>query len=164
MSPVFAKRLPLLNKWNTPIDFGKKYNSKRILGDNKTWRGIIFGTVTGGIIGWIIYLAEPNLLVNISLNQYFSESDAIIVGASLGFGALFGDAVESFFKRQKKIKSGNSWFPFDQVDYILGGLVLVYPFFGLTSTLALQVLLIYFFLHLIISYIGYVVGLKDKPI
>ena len=37
----------------TPIDFGKNYNDgKRILGDGKTWRGLILGTLFGMIGGF----------------------------------------------------------------------------------------------------------------
>ena len=43
-----------------------------------------------------------------------------------GFGTGLGDLVKSFFKRRIGIKPGGVWPVFDQVDYILGFLVLTY--------------------------------------
>lgn len=164
MSPVFAKHIPPLNKWDTPLDFGKQYHSKRIFGNNKTWRGLLFGAIAGGFSSWIIYSAAPDLPANLSFNFVPSGASAFALGALLGFGALAGDAIESFFKRRRNIMSGNSWFPFDQIDYIIGGLIATLPFIGLNMEIAFRILLIYFFLHLVISYIGYLLGLKNKPI
>ncbi|MFW5902556.1 MAG: CDP-archaeol synthase, partial [archaeon] len=39
-----------------PLDNGKKYKGKRILGDGKTIRGTVFGIVCGFLVGLIIYL------------------------------------------------------------------------------------------------------------
>jgi CDP-2,3-bis-(O-geranylgeranyl)-sn-glycerol synthase len=43
---------------------------------------------------------------------------------SLCFGALLGDITESFFKRRVGKQRGEDWIPFDQLDFILGVLVL----------------------------------------
>ena len=79
-------------------------------------------------------------------------------------GALIGDAVESYFKRQRRIPSGQPWFPFDQTDYIIGGLLFSMPFAVLPVWLILWVFGLYFGLHLLSSYIGYRLGLKELPI
>jgi CDP-2,3-bis-(O-geranylgeranyl)-sn-glycerol synthase len=82
----------------------------------------------------------------------------------MGAGALIGDALESFFKRRAHVKPGHSWFPFDQLDYIVGGLVFLYPFARPSFAVVLWILFLYFGLHLIVSYIGYKLGFKNKPI
>lgn len=155
MSPVLVNRLPILRDWKTPIDLGKKVDGHRVLGDNKTWRGLAFGSFMGGVTGGLVYLVRH-------------DGDwivlAILIGAAMGLGALVGDAVESFFKRRRGIKPGNAWFPFDQIDYIIGGLIFVAPVGLLTPDLVAGVFLLYFVLHLVTSYVGYLVGLKDKPI
>jgi CDP-2,3-bis-(O-geranylgeranyl)-sn-glycerol synthase len=43
---------------------------------------------------------------------------------SISMGALFGDIVESFFKRRIGKERGESWYPFDQLDFVLGALIL----------------------------------------
>lgn len=159
MSPVFANHIPLLNRWNTPVDFGKKYRGKRLLGDNKRWRGIAFGTFVGIMTALIEFAIISRFIFS------FRTALAVAVsGALMGFGALAGDAIESFFKRQAGVKPGHSWFPFDQIDYIIGGLLMSYPVIGWPASLALTIFLLYFGLHIIVSYLGYLVGLKDKPI
>jgi CDP-2,3-bis-(O-geranylgeranyl)-sn-glycerol synthase len=82
----------------------------------------------------------------------------------LSFGALFGDMVKSFFKRQLGVASGKSWFPFDQIDYIVGGLAFSAIVVRLEATQYISVLVVWFALHLISSYIGYLLKLKKDPI
>ncbi len=156
MTPVFASRIPGLNKWRSPLDFGKSYKDERILGDNKTWRGLLMGTLVAGLVGIIQHkIAIP---AEASWITVFSSS------ALMGLGALFGDAVESFFKRRRGMKPGQTWFPFDQIDYIIGGLLFVAPISKLSLPLVLTVFIMYSSLHVALVYIGYVVGLRAKPI
>ncbi len=155
-APLFACRLPGLKRWNTPIDFGKTYRGKPLFGANKTWRGLVFGTLIAALVGFIQY----------RVITYSVESTSFILlsTAALGFGALAGDAIESFFKRQVGVKPGEKWFPFDQIDYIIGGLLAVVPFVSLSLSDILRVGILYFGLHLVFSYIGYLIGFKKTPI
>lgn len=156
LSPVIANRIPILKRWNTPMDFGRSWNGHRIFGDHKTWRGILFGAAVAVLVGWLQY----------RVITYSAESIWFIVWVSglLGVGALFGDAVESMFKRRIGIKPGQSWFPFDQIDYIIGGLLFAAPFVDFSLGDVARIFVLYFGLHLVFSYIGFLVGLKDKPI
>lgn len=158
MTPVLTNKIPFLNKWNTPIDFGKSHNGQRILGDNKRWRGLVWGAVVAGISAVLLESILPSRLPFNSVNQ------ALYGGLAMGLGALVGDATESYFKRLKGFKPGQSWFPFDQIDYIIGGLIFVYPFINLTSQTMLVILILYFGLHLLSAYTGYLLKLKDQPI
>lgn len=153
MFPVFTSKIPVLRNWNTPLDFGKTFRGKRIFGKNKTWRGLISGTIAGTLVSMLVYgiFWDMNLIL-------------ILIGASMSAGALIGDAVESFFKRQRGIPSGSAWFPFDQTDYIIGGLLFILPFGVPPLWLLAWTFAMYFGLHLLSSYFGYLLGLKDKPI
>ena len=157
MAPVLINKVPLINRWNTPLDFGKSYKGERIFGQNKTWRGLVSGVVFAGIIASLVaalyYDASPD---------YFRH--LVIRGMLMGFGALAGDAIESFFKRQSGIAAGNSWFPFDQTDYIVGGLVMSLFVSAWDTKLFLVVIFEYFGLHLFTSYLAFKMKLKDKPI
>jgi len=155
MSPVLANRLPIIKKWETPVDFGRTWRGKRLLGNNKRWRGVICGTILGGLTAVVVSKLNANTVVTIA---------PFWAGAILGFGALAGDAVESFFKRRVGVTPGNSWFPFDQTDYIVGGLIAIYPFVQLPGWVITTVFVVYFGLHLLVAYFGYLLGLKDKPI
>lgn len=155
MAPVFAGHIPFLKRWTTPVDMGRMYRHKRIFGNNKTWRGIIFGTIIGGVTAIII-------------SSFYKDNTALIgpfwVGCVLGFGALGGDALESFVKRQLSIKPGQSWFPFDQLDFIIGGLVSAAIFANLTLKINLLIIVIYFGLHVLTNYFGFLVGIRKRPI
>lgn len=153
-APVFASRLPLLKHWKAPLDAGKSYRGIRMLGNNKTWRGLIFGVIVAGLVA----------LLQSAAYEASYPSPIFIFGILLGFGALAGDAVESFFKRQKGVLAGESWFPFDQTDYIIGGLLLSWPLADYSISQAVTIFIVYFGLHLIVSYLGYLTGLKNKPI
>ncbi len=156
MAPIFATRIPLLKQWSTPIDFGRQYRARRILGDNKTWRGLLFGTLVGGLS--CIFIQSVIASSQLGLWNLF------LTGCLLGAGALLGDAFESFIKRQRGIDPGKSWFPFDQTDYIIGGLLLAYPVTRVSIAIIVVVLLLYFGLHLLVSYIGYLLRFKQSPI
>jgi CDP-2,3-bis-(O-geranylgeranyl)-sn-glycerol synthase len=115
----------------TSIDFGKNYkDGKRILGDGKTWRGLILGTLFGMIGGFglsvaakIITPTEYNFIAFEKLD-FTGFPIMIPIVFSICFGALFGDMVKSFFKRRCGIERGKDWVPFDQIDFILGVLFL----------------------------------------
>lgn len=156
MSPILAARLPLLRHWGTPIDFGVKYKGERLLGANKTWRGLLFGV----LVGVLVALFQYRFIASSAESVGF----IVLVGAALGFGALVGDAVESYFKRRSQVPAGESWFPFDQTDYIVGGVLFASFFVSLGLADILRITLIYFGLHLMMSYVGYLTGVKKRPI
>ncbi|HSX23730.1 MAG TPA: CDP-archaeol synthase [Candidatus Saccharimonadales bacterium] len=155
ISPVFANRLPGLKRWETPMDFGVHWHGKRLFGPNKRLRGLAFGTLMAGLTAVVVAHLYPNVVVS---------KHTFLIGCGLGFGALMGDAIESFFKRRRGIAAGDSWFPFDQIDYIIGGLLLVYPSVHLPLWALATILLVYFGLHLLVAYCGFLLGLKHKPI
>lgn len=155
MTPPIVNKIPILNKWRTPLDFDRKWRGKRVLGDNKTWRGLVSATLVGGITALIISKLNSDTIINFP---------PFIVGCSLGFGALAGDAFESFIKRQRGMKSGQLWFPFDQIDYILSGLLIAALLVELSIWTMLTILIVYFSLHLMATYFGYLLKIRDRPI
>ena len=120
MAPIFASKIPWLKTLDFPMDFYVQYRGKRLLGDHKTIRGLISGILLGIATVYVqkqLFLSSE-FIQTVSLLHYPTQS-ALTLGTLLGAGALIGDAVESFFKRQLDIESGKSWFPYDQIDYCL---------------------------------------------
>ncbi|MEI7631739.1 MAG: CDP-archaeol synthase [bacterium] len=165
-APVFAKKIPLLNKLDMPIDCHKSFKGKRIFGDHKTVRGFVAGTLIGSVTGLLQYVAYFHFgwFQNFSLVIYTSVWQCLLLGALLGFGALFGDAVKSFFKRQFSVPSGKAWFPFDQIDYIIGGLLFGSILIDLPHSEYIWIVLVWFLIHPLATFIGWLMGLKDSPI
>jgi hypothetical protein len=79
-------------------------------------------------------------------------------------GALGGDALKSFFKRQLEISPGEIWIPFDQVDYVLGGIAGTALYVRLNWRQYLLLLVIWTALHPLATSIGYLLKLKDRPV
>ncbi len=166
MAPVFADRIPILRSWTLPLDFGLKFRGKRIFGDNKTWRGLLLGivlaTITLGIQVWAFNNFGWAQEIANNINYFIFPT--YILGPLFAIGALGGDALESFIKRQRGIKPGKSWFPFDQLDYIIGGLFASFWIIELTRKEYLAVIIVWFCLHLITNYVGYLLGVRNSKI
>lgn len=166
MAPVIAKKIPMLHKLAVPVDGGKSFRGRRIFGDHKTVRGFVVGVLSA----LVIVLMQMFLYAHISWVKTiagpvdYSEPVVILLGIALGFGALAGDAIKSFFKRQVGVPSGASWFPYDQIDYIVGGILLSLPFYTFSMTTYLAVFLVWFLIHPIATLIAWLLKLKDSPI
>lgn len=140
---------------------GKKFRKKRILGKSKTWRGILVGVLTGIIIVCIQKYLLPN--VSFALIDY-SEVNALLLGFLMGAGALIGDLVESFFKRQVGIKPGKPWIPFDQTDWVFGSIIFSMIYVELDLKSILIAIVILGILHPTANSIGYLLKLREVPL
>ena len=98
-----------------------------------------------------------------SLIEY-DHRNVLLFGSLFGIGALGGDAVKSFFKRRLGIATGTSWFPYDQVDYILGAIVATVLFVQLPVAVYLWAIVLWPAIHLVSTYFGYRLGLKERPL
>jgi CDP-2,3-bis-(O-geranylgeranyl)-sn-glycerol synthase len=165
-APVFANKIPLLKKLGMPIDGGKTFRNKRLFGDHKTLRGFTVGVLSGLLVGCIqmIIYNNSSWIAGIMAPYDYSQPTVLLLGAMLGFGALAGDALKSFFKRQFSIPSGQSWFPFDQLDYIIGGLLVSLPFVTLYTAQYATIALVWFLIHPFATIIAWILKLKDSPI
>lgn len=166
MAPIIAAHLPYLSKLNAPLDFGRKYKNKPVFGKNKTWRGLFSGIVAATVIVYLqqlIWQAGNANFLNGTSTEYLAYSP-LLLGILFGAGALWGDAIESFFKRQRGVPAGSSWFPFDQTDYIIGGCLALAVVARLSIKEYIAILFVWFVLHLVFSYIGYLLKLKSQPI
>jgi len=159
MMPVFMRRK--LEFLNIPVDGGKTFKGKRILGSNKTWRGLIFGTLISIIIVFVQTYLYNNFesFRNISIVPY-NEHNFVLLGFLIGFGALLGDLVKSFFKRQVGHKPGDKFFPFDQVDFVLGFLALTSIIFRPAWQVYVFLILFVPALHILTNHIGYYLGIQ----
>jgi len=156
MAPVLCKKIPILS---TPVDFGRTFRGKRITGDHKTYRGIVVGVLFATVVVYI----QTKISVPDEIVLWPSTMSVLVMGLILGGGGLIGDCVKSFFKRQIGIKDGGPWFPFDQIDWVLGvfialalfGVILPFHIYIVSVVLALIV-------HPLVNLIGYYLGLKKN--
>ena len=93
----------LHDKLNYPLDFGIKLRGKRLFGDNKTIRGLIFMPLLTMIFGGFIYF-----LLKGFVNQKISTINAVAYYFFVGLAYSLGELPNSFIKRQLSISPGNS--------------------------------------------------------
>lgn len=161
---AFANSMGTLTKWtkvlNVPVDMNRRIDGKRIFGDNKTWRGVIFGVLAGTLIALVQgYLYELRTFRSISMVDY---SHPILLGFLMGLGDHVGDLFESFMKRRLDIRPGDPFIPFDQLDGPIGAMILSYPLTHISLKDATFVLLIWFVFHVITKHIGFWIGVDKR--
>lgn len=165
VTPIFTAKIPFLKGFDYPLDFYATFRGKRVLGSHKTIRGLLSGILVGILTVYLqIYLYEHVSLVRSFVFVDYSAINPVLFGLLSSVGALGGDALKSFFKRQLDMPPGKSWVPFDQVDYILGGTVLTSFYIRLTLVQYIYLIIIWSLIHLVASFIGYLLRLKDSPI
>ncbi|OKY77171.1 MAG: CDP-diglyceride synthetase CdsA [Candidatus Methanohalarchaeum thermophilum] len=150
-------------KGKKPIDFGKRFiDGRRILGNGKTFRGLIGGTLCGTTIGVF------QILISGKLNLPDFNGDPLIV-FTLALGAMLGDMAFSFIKRRLGLDRGAPFPLFDQLDFVFGALFLTYlvhgNWFKINFTLwkIIFILLVTPLIHLAVNYLGYKIGEKKEP-
>ncbi len=151
IAPVLVKRINFLAY---PVDFRKKLGGEPVFGSHKTWRGLFFATLGGLLIFYLQqFFYKADIFTELSLIDY--SSFPVWFGALLGFGAIFGDLVKSFFKRRFAIAPGKSWIPFDQIDLVIGALVFSSFFYVPSLWIWIYLCLVTIPLHMIVKHIGY---------
>jgi CDP-2,3-bis-(O-geranylgeranyl)-sn-glycerol synthase len=152
MAPAYVANMspPLVKYWrvwNRPI-------SARWLGSHKTVVGFAAGLL--GAVATTLVQHVIGHTAGIVDYEHWLE-----LGLRLGVGAMAGDSVKSFVKRRLRIPPGAPWIPFDQLDFVLGALVLVAP----RATLSLWDLVIAVALsfggHILINHTAYSLGIRD---
>jgi len=136
--------------------------SERWFGKNKTWRGLY-----AGFFGALLIIALQRYLQNIGLFDSYRIIDYMEVNLFLysflfGVGSVMGDLIESFFKRRLKIAPGRPFFPFDQIDFVLGAYIFLLPVYILDGRVLVVLLLITPLLHFLTNVIAYFVGLQKE--
>jgi CDP-2,3-bis-(O-geranylgeranyl)-sn-glycerol synthase len=122
MSPVFVQGR--FERLAAPIDGGRTFRGRRILGDHKTWRGIVAGIGAGVVVAGLQRLIHgAGWCTALALVDY--SASWLAIGFLLGLGTGVGDAVKSFFKRQIGIAPGRPWIGFDQLDFMVGAYAFV---------------------------------------
>ena len=175
MMPAYlANTIAVLTGGRYPIDQGKIHSDgNRILGDGKTWSGLVGGTLGGVFIGFLQVNLGEGLIEALSGSQDvdFWGENSIIVFFLLSFGALFGDMTASFIKRRSQLKRGDKSPLLDMFDFIGMALLLNFIFANewlmawiLDGYVPLFTLLIATpILHRGVNIIGFKIGVKNEP-
>ncbi|MEG3791153.1 CDP-archaeol synthase [Lysobacter sp. CCNWLW3] len=146
MAPPFVR---YWKGWNRPIH-------ARSLGDHKT----VVGFALGVLAAVATTAAQAAIDAPISLVDYAHRP---WLGLAFGLGAMTGDSLKSYFKRRRGLPSGARWIPFDQLDFVLGALLLVGPSAGLGWFDVLAILLATLAGDIAVNRAAFRLGIKATP-
>lgn len=144
MAPPFVR---FWRGWNPPI-------SIPLLGSHKTVVGFAAGVAVAVAVAFI----QSRLRWDGSL---LSPNHWLAAGIAAGFGAMAGDSLKSFFKRRLRIAPGQRWIPFDQLDFILGGLVALSFFVRLDWIDIALICAISFVGDVLVNQLSFYLGIRD---
>lgn len=147
--PIYCTNgAPVIFGGGRPLDLGRRLgDGERIFGDHKTIRGFVSGLAAGTIVGLLEY--------------YFVSANLLLVAVLASLGALLGDLAGAFVKRRLKMKPGAPLPGVDQLDFVLGAIVLVSTAYQLSLTTILILVLVTPPIHLLTNLGAYVLGLKS---
>ena len=177
MGPAYiANSVAVLTGGKYPIDQGKTLSDgNRILGDGKTWSGLLGGTLGGVAFGLLLDAGDSRMALEHLTGEKYEQSlwgdNSILVFFLLSFGALFGDMSASFYKRRQNLQRGDKFALLDMYDFIFMSLLLCIIFqqnwlisWILDGWVPLFTILVLTpFLHRGVNIIGYKVGVKNEP-
>ncbi len=144
MAAPFARHWP---GWNHSI-------SQRWLGGHKTVVGFALGVATAVAVAFVQFRVawSGNL---ISYEQW------LLFGLGCGIGALGGDSIKSLIKRRLGIAPGRSWVPADQLDFVVGGMI-VLSFWANLNWLDLVIILVLSFVgDIMVNHVAFALGIRD---
>lgn len=146
MAPPFVR---YWTGWNRPIH-------ALLLGAHKTVAGFAVGVSVGVLVTAMQAVVETPL-------ARVDYSHWLLLGLGLGGGAMLGDSIKSLLKRQLGIAPGSRWFPFDQLDFVLGALALVGGWAGLSWFDTGVILLVSLIGDVLINRLAFALHIKDTP-
>jgi CDP-2,3-bis-(O-geranylgeranyl)-sn-glycerol synthase len=144
MAPPFVR---YWRGWNRAI-------SQRQLGSHKTVVGFSLGVVTAVAV----VFAQSRIGWDGSLVDY---DQWLALGVATGTGAMLGDSAKSLFKRRLKIAPGKPWIPFDQLDFVAGGLLALTPWIRLNILDVAAILALSFLGDICVNHVSFYSGIRD---
>ncbi len=168
MLPAYVpNNVAVLAGGGPPIDGGRTWNGKRILGNGKTWRGTIAGVAVGALLALALNAVNgPNAnIFGVRLPDPFPA----IVMVTMPLGAMLGDMGASFLKRRTGRQRGAAFPGVDQLDFVVMALLLTsvsapeWTLDTFTLPVLTVVVVVTPLLHLMTNVIAYMLGLKNEP-
>jgi CDP-2,3-bis-(O-geranylgeranyl)-sn-glycerol synthase len=128
-----------------PVDGGGVLaDGYRLLGDSKTWRGIVLALMAVTSTAW---------LLNVPLH----------LGLTIGCFAMLGDMLSSFIKRRLGMASSSMALGLDQIPESLLPLLAVKNTLSLEGWVILELVIAFIILELMLSWILYLLRVRKQP-
>lgn len=157
-----ANAFPPLTGGRMPLDGRIKVRGKRLFGDSKTIEGTAGGLIFGAFIGWLQMLAKPLFPPELWSDLGLFEMTPLLV-ALIVTGALVGDIIGSAAKRRAGLAPGTSFWPFDQVGFIVFALLFASPVLVLNALTVAFIVVLTLLVHWLGNQLGYAMRVKKEP-
>ncbi|HEX4919488.1 MAG TPA: CDP-2,3-bis-(O-geranylgeranyl)-sn-glycerol synthase [Candidatus Bathyarchaeia archaeon] len=142
-----ANAAPLVFGGGRTLDGGRKLSDGQpIFGSHKTIRGVLAGVIAGSLVG---------------VGESLLDSRLVVGGFMVALGAVLGDLLGAFLKRRLRVEPGRAFPILDQLDFILGGILLGYTFFPISWISVILVVVVTPPVHLATNYGAYLLGIKE---
>jgi CDP-2,3-bis-(O-geranylgeranyl)-sn-glycerol synthase len=158
-----ANGLCMFARGKRPIDGGRMWRGKQLLGPGKTWEGLALGVIVATLVATLQMFVAPLLPWSISPVPLDIVTMTPLLGALMGFGAMVGDMGGSLIKRRLGIARGRPAPLLDQLDFIIG--MLVFMSFAVAIKWEWAVILIIMtpVIHLAANFVAYLLKIKNVP-
>jgi CDP-2,3-bis-(O-geranylgeranyl)-sn-glycerol synthase len=162
-------RFDLLRSSSVPIDAGMVWRDRRLLGDGKTWRGVVVA-----IAGCISTVAVQKHVIGTRAAPLwlldYRGVEPFTFGAGLGVAAMLGELPNSFVKRRLGIPRGGvasgvksiAFYVWDQVDVLTFTWPLLSYWLRPTTALIATSVALTLLLHPALSWLGYLLGVRTS--
>lgn len=160
----------LLAGLRRPLDGGRTWRGRRLLGDNKTVRGALV-MVLGCLLATLALSAWPWWWER-ALPEDLTEHGPVLVGLLVGVGIVVGELPNSLAKRQLGVApgtqrggwAGRGFMALDQFDLALGVWVALLPLWVMPPATLLVAVVAVTVVHLAINVIGFRIGARAAPV
>lgn len=159
---VISRFVPFFRDLKQPIDFNRKFRGRRLVGEHKTVGGFLFGILFGmaaGVVKFLVFDQIFPVVLFLELNFWTN----LWLSFLLSFGAVSGDLIKSFAKRQLHVDPHKPFIPFDEIDHTTTALLLAKVFFPIPWAVIFVAIFLYFFIHAGSNVVGYWLKIKKVP-
>lgn len=154
----FANCSALLMGGKTPLDMNIKFmDNSPLLGPGKTVKGAFFGIFAGIVVAAILGAIFKSEVLG------FFGPEYVTLGTLLAIGAVVGDMAASFVKRRFNIPRGREVLLLDQLDFVVGAMLLGSLLYVPSITEIAIALVFTFLAHKVSNFVAYKAGLKGVP-
>jgi CDP-2,3-bis-(O-geranylgeranyl)-sn-glycerol synthase len=155
-------RFDWLQPLKRPIDAGRTWRGRRLLGDNKTWRGALVMS-TGPLLATVVLHRAEWYRRRLPV-----EANPLLLGTILGVSTVAGELPNSFLKRRLGIAPGTqrnaALSVLDQADFVLTAAVLLRPVYRMSARETAEIFAIVAAVHVPINVIGHVLGVRSSSL
>ncbi len=144
-APILIRQLSVLAKFSYPLDCGLRFvDGKRLLGDTKTWRGVLAAVL---ITMFCSVLIQTGWLTGVVV--------AVI--------AMLGDSLSSFVKRRLGMAPSAMAFGLDQIPESLLPLIYLHYLWQLDWFKVGGLVLAFLLLEIVLSRILFRLHIRNRP-